>query len=81
MNNTHHQPYTADTGAAQAASPPACQQIKLALDVHAATIVVVRMLDSANPAMLRKRHHPTGRGRSASVTGRPVSLVPILPGD
>jgi len=49
MNNTHHQPYTADTGAAQAASPPACQQIKLALDVHAATIVVVRMLDGAKP--------------------------------
>jgi hypothetical protein len=50
MNHNHHQPYTAHAGAAQAASQPtqpACQQIKLALDVHAATIVVVRMLDGA----------------------------------
>jgi len=51
MNNTHQQPCTADAGAAQAASQPATpyQQIKLALDVHAATIVVVRMLGSAKP--------------------------------
>lgn len=49
MNNTHHQPSTADTGAAQAASSPAYPQIKLALDVHAATIVIVRMLDGAKP--------------------------------
>lgn len=32
MNNTHQQPHTADAGAAQAASLPAYQQIKLALD-------------------------------------------------
>ena len=50
MNTTHHpQPGTADAGAAQAASSPAHRQIKLALDVHAATIVVVRMLDGAKP--------------------------------
>jgi hypothetical protein len=50
MNTNHHQqPCTADAGAAQAASRPACRQIKLALDVHAATIVVVRMVDGAKP--------------------------------
>jgi hypothetical protein len=31
--------------------------------------------------MIRQRHHRTGRGRSASANRRPVSLVPILPGD
>jgi hypothetical protein len=55
MNNNHHQPYTADAGAAQVAGQPAnqpatpYQQIKFALDVHAATIVVVPMLDGAKP--------------------------------
>ncbi len=47
--NYHPQPHTTDAGAAQAASSPAHQQIKLALDVHAATIVVVRMLDGTKP--------------------------------
>ncbi len=50
MNTNHHQqPHTADAGAVQAAGSPAYQQIKLALEVHAATIVVVRMLDGAKP--------------------------------
>ena len=33
----------------QGSSPPRCQQIKLALDVHAASIVVSRMVDGAKP--------------------------------
>ena len=37
--------------ASEASTPaqPQCQQIKLAMDVHAASIVVVRMLDGAKP--------------------------------
>lgn len=80
MNNTHQQPHTADAGTAYATSSPAYQQIKLALDVHAATIVVVRMLDGAKPQpsqTIRNRRQPTGRGRQASANSRPVSLVPI----
>ena len=35
--------------ASEASTPPQCQQIKLALDVHAASIVVSRMLEGARP--------------------------------
>jgi len=35
--------------ASKAPSQPACQQLKLAMDVHAASIVVVRMMDGAKP--------------------------------
>jgi hypothetical protein len=35
--------------ASETSAPPQYQQIKLALDVHAASIVAVRMLDGAKP--------------------------------
>src|SRR3974390_1686858 len=51
--NTHKTSSTAQACGAQVASEtvtqPAYQQIKLALDVHAASIVVVRMVDGAKP--------------------------------
>src|SRR3974390_2199462 len=37
------------TSAVEVSTPPQYQQIKLALDVHAASIVVVRMVDGAKP--------------------------------
>jgi hypothetical protein len=33
----------------EVSTPPQYQQIKLALDVHAASMVVVRMIDGAKP--------------------------------
>ena len=50
MNNQQQQK-TAHACGEQVASKPATphQQIKLALDVHAATIVVVRMVDGSKP--------------------------------
>ena len=38
-----------EQGASKVQSQPQYQQLKLALDVHAASIVVVRMLDGAKP--------------------------------
>ena len=37
------------TSSVEVATPPQYQQIKLALDVHAASIVAVRMVDGAKP--------------------------------
>jgi hypothetical protein len=51
--NTYKQSSKAQACGAQVASPtatqPQYQQLKLAMDVHAATIVVVRMIDGAKP--------------------------------
>src|SRR6516162_8084881 len=38
-----------ETSSAEVSPPPQYQQIKLALDVHAASIVAVRMVDGAKP--------------------------------
>jgi hypothetical protein len=84
MNTNHHQqPCTVDAGAAQAASQPtqpACQQIKLALDVHAATIVVVRMLDGAKPQPPLMRREGYGNDTTQRDRGdRPRSLAARFP--
>ena len=49
--NTQQQQSASHACGEQVASKPSTphQQIKLALDVHAATIVVVRMIDGARP--------------------------------
>jgi hypothetical protein len=57
------------------ASPPRVQQRLNRLEKEAG-----RRLDAIAPGMLRKRHHRKGRGRQASASSRPVSLVPIITG-
>lgn len=63
MNHTHHSPCTAAAGAAQAASQPAYEQIKFALDVDATIIVVVRMLNGAKAQQFSQGRQSVGLAR------------------
>ena len=48
-----------ETASPEAApKPPLCRQIKLALDVHAADLSVVRMVDDAKPQPPQKMTPP-----------------------